>query len=549
MPRIDDATREAILDAFRWASGSQRRVLVKDLARSLKLSEGYLYRLAQTARPQVRTPRRDVGARRMVLTPEIETFMAALTKQADASASHILHLTAQYFGLPANFMSVTTYNAWLRRQRLSRRENKRDLRPHRRFEAARPNDLHHYDTTVAEAYYLNDDGSIGYEPGFKRYKNKPGNKRPRLILYALIDDHSRVFYARFYVTENAFNLLDFVFHAWSQKEDKRFPFYGLPTAFYADLGSPSRSARFLNAMQKLGVAMVATTPSSSQEYGSRKHGKVERLFGEGLLGEFMKLTLIYRFASIEELNATLFEWLIWKNNSRHSVTKNVRFTRWLMRVGTPRSMPNADLFNLLHYEHTARVVTGNLQLSLHGRVYQLPYERPYINWVGLKVEVYWYPGQADKISVVYDHHEAEISALAPVIDLALDYKRAPKTDREERVAILAQHNFSTVNIPDMYNTDLPYLPKKGAQFESAQIAAKTITTDDGVVRPSFAPVRWLNRFDVARDIRAAGYVLDSGQTDMALVDAFMNGREQITDEELKSALQQHAPGKTGTEDF
>lgn len=549
MPRLSDDMRASLLsDLRRPPSGAPLRALVLDLVAITGLSEGYLYRLAQQSRATLRQARADAGRTRLVIAPEVEAFMEALTKQADLAASHVLHLTAQHFGLAPHFMSPATYNTWLRKKRLSRRDNARDLRPHRRFEAALPNDLHHYDTTVAEAYYLNDDGSIGFEPGFKRYKNKPGNKRPRLILYALIDDHSRVIYARFYVSENAYNLLDFVFRAWSQKEDKRFPFYGIPRAFYADLGSPSRSARFLAAMRKLGVEMVATTPSSSQEYGSRKHGKIERVFGEGLLGEFMKLTLIYRFASIDELNATLFEWLIWKNNSRHSVTREVRFARWAQRVGAPRSMPEAELFQLLHYEHTERVVTGNLQISLNGRAYQLPYERPYLNWVGLKVEVYWHPTQADKVSVVYDHHEVEVGALAPVVDLAMDYKRVAATDREQRVEELKQINFNAVNIPEIYNTDLPYLPRKGKAFDGVAIAAKTITTEEGVTRPSFAPVRYLSRFEVARDIRAAGYLLETGQTDMALVDWIMDGREQITDDDLANALTMHR-AKTGTEDY
>ena len=92
---------------------------------------------------------------------------------------------------------------------MSRRDLKRDLVPARRFEAARPNALHQYDTTVAAAWFENANGSIGYELETQRYKNKPGNKRPRLHMFSMIDDHSRVLWARVYRSENSHNMLDF----------------------------------------------------------------------------------------------------------------------------------------------------------------------------------------------------------------------------------------------------------------------------------------------------------------------------------------------------
>lgn len=542
--RISEETRAEIRAALTGKRGLEARHTIRDLAARLGVSEPYLYQLTAAVRATGRTARRDAGARRVALTPEIETFMEGLTRQADMSADHVLFITARHFGLADDWMSTGTYNAWLRRQRQSRRDQTRDLRPYRSFEAAKANDLQHYDTTVAEAYYVNDDGSIGFEPGFTRYKNKPGNKRPRLILYAIIDDCSRVLFARFYVSENTFNLLDFLFRAWSQKPDKRWPAFGIPAALYADLGKPLRSEKARAALDKLGVRLLDTTPSSSQRFGSRKHGKIERTFGEGLLGEFMKLTLVHRFASLDELNETLHDWLIRINNKVHSVTKEGRFARWLRTVGTPRSMPGHDLYALLHYEHVQRVVAGNLQLSVNGKTYQLPYKSPFINWVGVRVEVYWYPGKEETISVVYDHQEHEIQALAPVIDLAEDYKRVKKTTREARVEQLDQVNFQQVNIETMYRTDLPYLPKKGARFDEKKIAEKTVTTKEGRARPSFAPQRWLNKFQVAAEL--SDY-FDEREARNAFVLALMNGREQITEDDVTLAKAQLRARDTGTE--
>src|SRR5258706_12896315 len=172
---------------------------------------------------------------------------------------------------------------------------KKVLRPYRSFEAPRGNFLHHYDPTVAEAFYANDDGTIGREEKHQRYKNKPGNRKPRLILYSLVDDHSRLLFARFYFSENTLNLLDFCFRAWSKKDDRRMPFFGIPDNLYADSGAPLKSTKFTNAAKVLGVKITETTPSHATEFGQRKNGKAERTFGEGLLGEFMKITTVFKF--------------------------------------------------------------------------------------------------------------------------------------------------------------------------------------------------------------------------------------------------------------
>ena len=488
MGKLGEMAERDIINALAGKRGLVARTIITELAGRLHVSPGYLYRLTSAIRSTDRKSRCDTGSRRLTVSAEVENFMLDFTLTGDLSASHVLFITARHFGLAEDFMSEATYNIWLRRARLSRRDNKRDLRPSRRFEAPYANHLHHYDTTVSAVFYANDDGTIGYEPSSQRYKNKPGNRKPRIVLYALIDDYSRVLFARFYFSENALNLLDFVLHAWSQKDDKRFPFFGIPEHVYADLGAPYRSQKFQHALNVLGVASVETTPSHATEFGSRKHGKVERTFGEGLLGEFMKLTARVQFASLDEMNACLFDWLVRINNKKNRTTGEIRFARWLRSVGTPRSMPNADLFKLLHYDRYERTVARDLTIALNGKRYQLPDRKPFLNWVDAKIELYAYPGTNEKITVVYDHHEEEITALAPVFDIAFDYKRLPKTDREERIEALKAQPARTIDPTTLYDSNLPYLPKKSAPFDDTKIAEKTVEQPDGTRRPSFAPI-------------------------------------------------------------
>ena len=504
-------TREEIRDGLVGKSGSDFYEAAKEMSERLGLSIGHIYRLAKGTGRR-RKQRADRGKRRLSIPAEVQVFMRGLTAQADFSGDHVIFITARHFGLPNKFISIATYNNWLRQERMSRRLLKKDLRPYRSIEAAESNDLHQYDTTVAEAFYINDDGSIGNEPGYQRYKNKPGNRRPRLVLYSGIDDHSRVIFARFYVSENALNLLDFVFRWWSHKEDPCYPAYGIPKYLYCDQGAPAKSAKFKNAEQKLGFKILKTTPSHATEFGSRKHGKIERTFGNGLLGELMKETKVFRYASIDELNASLWDWLVHLNNKRSSTTGEVRFARWLQGIGTLRCMPSEEMFKLLHYDRATPTVRGNLQFQLNGKVFQLPYRKPFINWVDAKIEAYWYPGHEEAVTVVYDFHEEEIKTLAPIVDMALEYKRIETTDRERLVEEAKGVNYSAVNFPQMYKPekDLPYVPRKGEQFDETKIAEKKVrkqnaTTGEEEWKPSFAPEHWLTRIEAWFYLKAEGF--------------------------------------------
>ncbi|OGS05709.1 MAG: hypothetical protein A3G41_08845 [Elusimicrobia bacterium RIFCSPLOWO2_12_FULL_59_9] len=536
--KLGDYTRQEIFEALAGKRGRESLKLAKELAERFSVSVGHIYKITHGVRLNGRARRHDAGEKRIELAPEIDLFMEGLTVDADFSADHVLWVTSRHFGLPADFVSITTYNQWLREKHMSRNLLGKDLRPYRSFESPRANHMHHYDTTVAEAFYANDDGSIGHEPGYERYKNKPGNRRPRLVLYSLVDDFSRVIFARFYFSENTLNLLDFVFRAWSEKEDRSFPFFGIPNFLYCDQGAPRRSAKFLHAKEKLGFEIPDTTPSHATEFGPRKHGKVERTFGEGLLGEFMKITRIFRFAEIDEMNQCLYDWLIHTNNKKNRTTNEVRFARWVRSVGAPRSMPSEEMFKLLHYDRDERVVKGNLQIELNGRKYQLPYRKPFINWVGVKIEVYWYPGKDDTISVVYDHHEEEVRAMAPVVDLAMEYKKIAATDREKRLAELKGANYSAVNFPAMYapEKDLPYLPKRGQEFDDKRISEKS--RPDG--RPSFTPEVYLDEVEAAFALKKAGFFDgDKAQreADRAWLKALFSGREKIPESELSTAIE------------
>ena len=303
---------------------------------------------------------------------------------------------------------------------------------------------------------------------------------------------------------------------------------------------------------KLGFEIPDTTPAHATEFGSRKHGKVERTLGEGLLGEFMKITKIFRFTNIDELNACLWDWLIRINSKASSSTRKVRFERWVRSAGTPRAMPSEEMFALLCYDRTRRTVNRFLQIQLNGKVFQLPYKKLFINWVDAKVEVYWQRGHEEQIRVVYDNHDEELRSLAPVVDIALEYKKVAETEREKKLEALKEQHYSTVNFPQMYapDNDLPYLPRRGEAFDESKIADKYVeATGNGQqadlaphaprLTPSFAPERWFSRLEAILELQRRDFFqTPPSDGDREWLAALLGERERIAQTELDGAVNQ-----------
>ena len=506
-----------MVEGHTWAS---RRVIIADLAAAYAVSEATIYRaVGGTGRKR----RADAGKRK-ALSPEIFDWMAGLTLKADMSGHHVVQLAARQFDLPHDFISVAQYNALLRRRNLSRRAIKADLTPARRFEAQKANDLWHYDTTVAQAWYQNADGSIGYEPEARRNKNKPGNRRPRLQMFAGVDDHSRTLWARIYSSESSYNVLDFLRRCWQRSEDTRWPAFGLPVSVYADLGSPFHSRRVQSALKKMEIDVVPTTPSSGVvgRGGPRKHGKVERVFGEGILKEFQKITRVVQFPSLEALNEELNEWLIERNNRLHGATGQRPFQRWLRGIETPREAPISDLWQLFNFQVTTRVLSQDLRINLNGIRYQLHFTLPQINWVRHTVEVYYLPHNPQKISVVHDGHEIEAFAEDDVMLTAGQYKDVQKTAQAEEIERLKDNDYQDMALRSRQKTGVDYIVPKGEAFEDEKIATRTIRTDTGT-RPSLAQDKKIPRFQAIVQLRARGLISSSRLTeeDQAIVHHLM----------------------------
>lgn len=446
-------------------SGKPARQKALILASQFKIDVTRIYYYSKDVRPR-RKQRADKGDIKFIEKDKLQQ-LAHYSIKYDFSADHIKEIAA------ANNMgeiSPSSFNRVLRNMGLSRRQAKKDINPYISWEAPYPNALHQLDSTVAQQFYLDDDGSIGYEPPEQRYKNKPGNRKPRITMLALRDDYSRSIFARFFLGNHTFAWMEFLYQAWSVKlEDPAgFPFHGLPKFLYSDNDTVIKSKKFRRAMDRLNVKLM------SHEVGnSRAKGKIEVAFK--LLQEFEKVSKIHKWQTLDQANADLFDYLYYVNNRIHSITRQPSFERWrTIKHDHLQEMPNESVFKMLHMDVWHRQIRKDMTVSLHGKIWQLPFRTPFINHIGKMAEMYSYPGETDSLIMLLDGKEYEV----PYAD-----KKMRGLGRHDALptpaALEMRQKITTANDPELKLTGFYkdrhrriYLPAEGEQFDEHRIASE-----------------------------------------------------------------------------
>jgi len=543
--RVGEETRREIAAALWGKRGLEARTIVRDLAAHTGLSEPYIYQLSAEARATGRARRQDAGQPRLRLEEAHYLAVQGLTVNYDLAAWHGIRMAEQNGLIPPGLLTEARYNTWLRAQHTTRTRLKRDTAPARRFEAEAPNVLHHFDTTKLEQLHLRE-GILTWDHAANR-KNSRGEKPAAIWLYSLVDDHSRSKFAYLYPSLNQYNHLDFFYRAWTRKENPtEFPFFGIPQHLYMDRGGANQAQKVSQALTKLGVHDVETTPSTWEPHGARKHGKIERVFQD--YNEWLK-TFQIRPHTWEEAQASLYQFVLHLNRRVHSGTRQPPFQRWLT-IRLPQHMPNADLYAALYYEHEQRTVSKFLTVSIDRHEYLLPAKRPFVDWVDRRVDIYRKPGEYDRVILVLGSVEIEVPEHTEnLVRPAFEYRNFPHTAGQQARAKSAEEDHATMALwADSTPSKAAYLPRKGAAFDDTKIAEKTVTTKEGRERPRFAPARWVNQFYVNNDVRAFFADTEEGKRQRLLfVEGIMNGRTQINEDELTLAKERLRNEKTGTE--
>src|SRR2546426_8383688 len=221
---------------------------------------------------------------------------------------------------------------------------------------------------------------------FGPYIPRPGGGKQQAMLYALLDDASRlVAHAQFYADEGLESLLDCTRQGIAAR--------GIPVRFYVDNGKVYRSAQLARIAATLGILIVHTPP-----YQPEGRGKIERFF-RSVRDQFLASLDLKQVTSMEDLNSRLDAWIqtAYHRTPHGGLPPNTTpLQRWQRDIERVRQLPPATDVRRLFFYRLDRVVRRDSTFLLQNRFYEAPAHLP-----GQKAQARFrppYPSQADVFS-------------------------------------------------------------------------------------------------------------------------------------------------------
>lgn len=191
-----------------------------------------------------------------------------------------------------------------------------------RFQAERPNEMHHVDASTSDCFYIAEalpegDYLLRLHKGHRDYKNKPipvDGLRP--WYYGVVDDHSGVLCSRMIAAcgESAGDNIDFMCWAWGKAEGKDL--YGLPERIKGDHGPMMKNPGVLDLFARLDVTVDPSIPGNKEA-----HGKIEVSWSKIWRGFERPYFMISDWKSfsipMSELMRRFYRWTERYNANRH----------------------------------------------------------------------------------------------------------------------------------------------------------------------------------------------------------------------------------------
>ncbi|HIJ95809.1 MAG TPA: hypothetical protein HPP94_08760 [Desulfuromonadales bacterium] len=261
-----------VVDEWKTAPFGTKRQVVNDWAERLGISPETLYRSMPTDRIRRKG---DVKIEGIVAAA---ATIAAIKRRPPEHKGEITTAAAVKIALENGAIaesyadvSISTFDRTMREMGLNRRQ-----RRIQRYQAERPNQLHHVDASSSKNFWVskalkNGDFVLKLHAGIAGYKNKPVPIRLRPWIYGLTDDYSGVHCARYIAAlgESAGDNMDFLSWAWSKNDDSFF--FGLPENIKGDQGPMMKSDGAPDWFGRLGIEI-----DGSIALNKESHGKIER---------------------------------------------------------------------------------------------------------------------------------------------------------------------------------------------------------------------------------------------------------------------------------
>lgn len=301
------------------------------------------------------------------VSPDVLAMAEALRREhPERTAAHIAQVIAAVKGWGPNERTLQRH---FRRTGLSRRA------------LANSDVFGRFEATVANELWV---GDALHGPVIGRHK---------AILFAFLDDHSRLFTGYRWVTAEDTVRAEAALRAAVCSR-------GVPGAIYLDNGSPFVSSQLLRACASLGARLVHSRPGRPQG-----RGKIERVF-RTVRDQFLVEVASSGIDDITQLNQAFAAWAETvyhrATHSETGVTPLERFSTVKPRYASPEQLHEAFLWS----EH--RTVTKTATVSLFSNSYEVD-----AALVGRKVELVFDPFDLTAIEVRYNGRK--MGRAAPMV--------------------------------------------------------------------------------------------------------------------------------------
>jgi|GEM_PF-258955 hypothetical protein len=367
--------------------------------------------------------------------------------------------------------------------RVHRREN--------RFEASRPNELHHVDASRSRYFqcHRHRGGELVIKLSSKNFRNRDSSElREGVWIWGLVDDFSGLRVARYCVArdETAQDGIDFLEWAWSKVEAHN-PFRGLPEVLYMDQGPLSKSRAFKRFCYEVaGVRLLVHEAWRPQATGKVETGwrEVWRNFETKF---FWDPGWKRREFSLAELNQELAWFLQERNRRPHRRLSLSKEEAWLRVVG----VMDIDLgawSQAFHREFRTLDTAGCF--DFRSQVYQaqgMPYPG------GVRAEVYL--GVRDGAVLVADPRDGRKYSAVPFVPIpAGEYRRGELTPLEK---LQQQHSIEAAGgdacptkpisfRPEAYSNSVH--PARHMEMRDIEVDLKHFSTTKSASTPKAPPM-------------------------------------------------------------
>lgn len=556
MPKVslDSIAIEEIRAALAGLKGKPLADAAKSLSVRFNVSVQTIYRTTEDTRR--RKTRSDKGNRRANLLEHPGLALAAeVVATRNVDPDHALEV-AKLNGHEVP-VALGTFRRYLGEHSINKRARKANLRAHRRFEATAPCDIFQFDISgVKERWFDLTTRKILHVSSKDVNENHPNSNpnRVKVWKFTLIDDFSRRRFFRFYPINKptSIEVIDFLLHAFRK--------LGVPKTLYTDNDAIIVSKRMRRAesiLQKAfdesgGFRLLQHAPHNAQATGKveRSHQVIEKF--EKLIG------LKFQTPSIEALNEfcdQVCEALDWQP---HTTTGEKPILRWRSTSTALRVPPNETLDAAFKCEEFTRRLNEDVTISYKGKTYQIPRKRPFVDWITKTITVIWPAGEADWFTVIgLDGTEYEISRTHASADAAGEFKQTEETTRQRTMKVLSSNAAERKAEHKATGTEL-LVPGFDAPFETNTVARPTMMPKAVIEMPldrlpaaaqtDTTVFKYLTFWPAYKALVDEG-ALTTDQADKEFLRGVFDGRDEITDAEIRTALEARTAVQTNVIKF